>query len=311
MADPGRRHAANAPGLWFVDTTCIDCDASAQCAPWMFDHVDDQAVVVRQPATADEERAAARALLACPSGSIGTTGALPVLHDLYPHHLGDTAAGSRVHYCGYNASSSFGANAYFVRRADGNLLVDAPRWVRPLARAFEEAGGLAHVLLTHRDDVADAQRYAAHFGARVWIHDADRDAAPYATDILVGRDPAPLAPGVLAVPVAGHTRGSVAYIVDDEGAVLGRFALPQPDAGSPVGVRRRGVVLVDGAGGVAGPPRGAPVRVGAAGPRRPPPRRWRDDARPARRPRRAHAPGAARRGRMVVSSGTARRARRR
>ncbi len=221
MADPGRRHPANAPGPWFVDTTCIDCDASAQCAPWMFAHVDDQAVVVRQPATPDEERDAARALLACPSGSIGTTGTFPVLADLYPHHLGDTALGSRVFYCGYNAADSFGANAYFVRRAGGNLLVDSPRWVRPLARKLEEAGGVAHVLLTHRDDVADAQRYAAHFGARVWIHDADRHAAPYATDRFSGRDATTAAAGVLAIPVPGHTRGSMAYLVDDEALFSG------------------------------------------------------------------------------------------
>ena len=54
----------NAAGAWFVDTTCIDCDVSRQCAPWMFGEADDQAVVVRQPQTAEEERQAARALTA-------------------------------------------------------------------------------------------------------------------------------------------------------------------------------------------------------------------------------------------------------
>ena len=37
------------------------------------------------------------------------------------------------------------------------------------------------------------------FGARVWIHEADRTAAPYATDVLRGHQPATVAPGVVAV----------------------------------------------------------------------------------------------------------------
>src|SRR5262249_23157394 len=221
MADPGRRHRANAPGPWFVDTTCIDCDASAQCAPWMFDHVDAQAVGVRQPATPEEEGDAPRALLTRPPRPVGPNRHTPPRAHLYPPHLADPALGSGVCYCGYNSADSYGANAYFVRRPGGNLLVDAPRWVRPLARKLEDAGGLAHVLLTHRDDVADAERYAAHFGARVWIHEADRDAAPYATDTFAGRDPTAPARGVLAVPLPGHTRGSMAYLVDDQALFSG------------------------------------------------------------------------------------------
>lgn len=78
----------------------------------------------------------------------------------------------------------------------------------------DELGGVAHVLLTHGDDVADAEGWAARYGARVWIHEADRRAAPFATDLLVGEQAATVAPGVVAVPVAGHTRGSVAFAVD-------------------------------------------------------------------------------------------------
>jgi hypothetical protein len=49
---------------------------------------------------------------------------------------------------------------------------------------IEVLGGLADILLSHRDDVADADRYAAHFNARVWIHEDDQSAAPYATDLI-------------------------------------------------------------------------------------------------------------------------------
>jgi glyoxylase-like metal-dependent hydrolase (beta-lactamase superfamily II)/ferredoxin len=209
VADPAKRHPANVPGPWFVDRTCIDCDASRQCAPWMFAEADGQAVVVRQPETPEQHEDAARAMLACPTGSIGVVGTRPALHGLFPHALEDG-----VFYCGYNSDKSFGANAYFVARPEGNLLVDSPRHTRALVEAFEAEGGLAHVLLTHRDDVADAERYAAHFGARVWIHDDDRVAAPFASDVLRGLEATAVTPTLLAIPAPGHTRGSVVYLLE-------------------------------------------------------------------------------------------------
>jgi glyoxylase-like metal-dependent hydrolase (beta-lactamase superfamily II) len=77
---------------------------------------------------------------------------------------------------------------------------------------FEAWGGLADILLTHRDDVGDAERYAAHFGARVWIHEADRDAARFADRIIAGREVAETGADLIAIPVPGHTAGSVAYL---------------------------------------------------------------------------------------------------
>ncbi len=217
MANARARHPGNAAGPWFVDTTCIDCDTCAQCAPALFAHARDQVVVLRQPATPDERIAATRALLACPVGAIGGE---PVREPdaLYPQHLGDTARGSGIFYCGYNAEASYGGNAYLVRRARGDLMIDAPRFVAPLARAI---GGLAHVLLTHQDDVADAARWAGERGARAWIHEHDRRAAPFATDLLRGEVPTAIDDGVIAIPVPGHTRGSVMFLVDDEALFTG------------------------------------------------------------------------------------------
>lgn len=193
-----------------MDRTCIDCDVSRQCAPWMFGAADGQAVVVRQPATEDEVREATRALLACPTASIGVVGEKPAVDGLFP----DPIEGG-VFYCGYSSKDSFGASAYFVERPEGNLLVDSPRYVPPLVRDFEARGGLGLILLTHRDDVADADQYADRFGARVVIHEDDRRAAPYATDVLTGSGPTELRPGLVAFPVPGHTRGSVVYLLED------------------------------------------------------------------------------------------------
>jgi glyoxylase-like metal-dependent hydrolase (beta-lactamase superfamily II) len=113
---------------------------------------------------------------------------------------------------GYNARSSWGANSFLIKRAAGNAMVDAPRWTKHVVDAIEERGGLALVLLTHRDDVADAERYAQHFGARVFIHEDDRAAAPYATDLLRGRAPTALGDDLLVIPVPGHTKGSVVFL---------------------------------------------------------------------------------------------------
>jgi glyoxylase-like metal-dependent hydrolase (beta-lactamase superfamily II) len=90
-----------------------------------------------------------------------------------------------------------------------------PRYSAELVKWFHHAGGIAHILLSHQDDVADAHKYAKQFGARVWIHREDRSAAPYATDHLQGQSARAIAPGVVAIPVPGHTRGSVVYLLDD------------------------------------------------------------------------------------------------
>jgi len=123
--------------------------------------------------------------------------------------------------CGFNARSSFGAHSYFVARRGGNFLIDSPRFATELVKWFEDAGGLAHILLSHRDDVADADKYAARFGARVWIHHDDRSAAPYATDLIEGESVRTIVPGLIAIPVPGHTRGSVVYLLDDRVLFVG------------------------------------------------------------------------------------------
>jgi glyoxylase-like metal-dependent hydrolase (beta-lactamase superfamily II)/ferredoxin len=208
MANPRRRHPGNVSGPWFVDDTCIDCDASRQCAPGLFGELDGQSVVIRQPVTDDQIAAAARAMLACPTGSIGTSQPPGDLDALYPQELEDG-----VFYCGYNAESSYGANAFFAVRPAGNLLIDSPRFVTRLVRAIEAKGGIARILLTHRDDVADAERFARHFGAEVWIHRADAGAARFADRIFSERTV--IAPGLVAIPVPGHTRGSAVFHLDD------------------------------------------------------------------------------------------------
>jgi glyoxylase-like metal-dependent hydrolase (beta-lactamase superfamily II)/ferredoxin len=210
MANRVRAHPANVPGSWFVDDSCIDCDACRQLAPSVFSDELDQSIVSSQPRTPHEEIASWRALVACPTASIGTSARRDVeISSLFPMPIDDG-----VYYCGYNSEDSFGANAFYVARAHGGLLIDSPRFATLVVRRLVELGGVAHILLTHRDDVADADRYAKRFGARVWIHEHDARAAPFATDVIRGRSPSEIVDGVTTIPLPGHTRGSVAFLVD-------------------------------------------------------------------------------------------------
>jgi len=77
----------------------------------------------------------------------------------------------------------------------------------PLVRRLEALGGIAHIFLTHRDDVADAERYARHFGSRRIIHRDEAASQPGAEAVLEGEGPWELTPGFLAIATPGHTQG--------------------------------------------------------------------------------------------------------
>lgn len=204
MAELAKRLPENVEGLFFVDSTCIDCDTCRQIAPATFGETGEFSFVQLQPRSADERRAAYRALVACPTGSIGAgdkTGVAAAVRD-FP-----LALEPGLFYCGFNSRKSFGGNSYFLRHPEGNWLIDAPRFVEHLARRLEEEGGIRYIFLTHRDDVADASLYAARFGAQRIIHRLELAAQPDAERVMEGFEPIELAPGFLAIPTPGHTRG--------------------------------------------------------------------------------------------------------
>ena len=150
------RHEANAPGDWFVDTSCIDCAAAREVAPSLIVARDGQSVFARQPETEEELRMAWRARLLCPTASIHAKTKSIAPEDLFPQEL------PGIYRLGYNARGSFGAHSYLIRRPAGNVMVDSPRWTSALVAKLESWGGLSGILLSHRDDVADAGRYAEH-----------------------------------------------------------------------------------------------------------------------------------------------------
>lgn len=204
MANHRKRVPENVDGDFFVDSTCINCDACRQIAPAVFAEAAQTSYVKTQPGFSPDRRLALQALLACPTGSIGCLGdddVKPVMRD-FPLPVEEP-----VSYCGYNSPKSYGGNSYFIRHPSGNWLIDSPKFVMPLVRRLEALGGIAHIFLTHRDDVADADRYAEHFRSRRIIHQDELSSQPDAEAVLEGPGPWELAPGFLAILTPGHMKG--------------------------------------------------------------------------------------------------------
>jgi glyoxylase-like metal-dependent hydrolase (beta-lactamase superfamily II)/ferredoxin len=211
MADLKKRLDSNATGNFYVDATCINCDTCRQLAPQSFEEVGEFSAVTCQPANDELVHQAYQALLACPVGSIGTEQSdrtqLQTAMASFPLHLDED-----VYYCGFNSEKSFGASSYFIKHPGGNWLVDSPRYIKYLVDTFARAGGLSCIFLTHEDDVADADKYASRFGAKRIIHRADAAVMPDAEWIVEGADSIQLADDFQAIPVPGHTAGSMALL---------------------------------------------------------------------------------------------------
>ena len=212
MANTARRLAENVSGDFFVDATCIDCDACRQIAPSVFRDHGDQSSVYHQPETDDEVRLALMALTACPTGSIGTT-------RKYDARIGVEAfpapISENIYFCGFTSESSFGAWSYLIVRPEtegGNVLVDSPRFTRPLVRKIEALGGVRTMFLTHRDDIADHARFHEEFGAERIMHAWDGAARHRMEQVIEGEAEVRLDPDLRIIPVPGHTRGHMVLL---------------------------------------------------------------------------------------------------
>jgi glyoxylase-like metal-dependent hydrolase (beta-lactamase superfamily II)/ferredoxin len=210
VADLAKRLTENVPGDFYVDSTCIDCDACRIFAPTVFSDTGDQSAVFHQPDSDDELIAAQKALISCPTASIGSL----TKHDMRPAlaSLPELVEGD-VYRCGYASESSFGAISYLVRRTQGNILIDSPRFSGPLVKNIAAMGGASRMLLTHQDDVADHARFAARFGCERVLHRDDVHSNTAAIELQpTGRDTIDLGGGMLMIPTPGHTKGHAVFL---------------------------------------------------------------------------------------------------
>ncbi|HEY5037867.1 MAG TPA: MBL fold metallo-hydrolase [bacterium] len=213
MADLNKRVSENIAGEFFVDSTCINCDTCRQLAPTVFEDGGETSFVRTQPKTPEETREATRALLACPTGSIGTIhpNESSKIQEDFPIPIEDS-----VFYCGYNSPKSFGGNSYFVKHSEGNWLIDSPKYLPYLVRFFEKAGGIAYIFLTHSDDVAEASKYAERFKARRIIHEQDQGAQPGVEVLIKGFDIVEPGENFKIIPTPGHTEGHCVLLYRDK-----------------------------------------------------------------------------------------------
>jgi glyoxylase-like metal-dependent hydrolase (beta-lactamase superfamily II)/ferredoxin len=206
MATPSLRLETNVPGDFYVDASCIDCDACRLFAPEVFHDAGGQSAVRQQPRDDDELLAAQKALLACPTSSIGSL----EKHDMtaalaaFPERI----AGD-VHNCGFTSESSFGAISYYL--AERNILIDSPRFTGPLVKNLAAMGGVRRLLLTHQDDVADHAKFRERFGCERVLHRDDVRGHTAMVELQPGDD-VELEPDLRMIATPGHTKGHAVFL---------------------------------------------------------------------------------------------------
>jgi glyoxylase-like metal-dependent hydrolase (beta-lactamase superfamily II)/ferredoxin len=202
----------NVPGDFFVDSSCIDCDACRVIAPAIFRDGGDQSSVFHQPANADELRAAQKALISCPTASIGDAAKRNMsgaIGDL-PERID-----ADVMRCGYTSESSFGAISYYLRAP--RILIDSPRFTAPLVSRLDALGGVTKLLLTHQDDVADHDKFHERFACERVLHRDDVHARTAAVELQPsGRDVIDLGSDIVMIPTPGHTKGHAVFLYRDK-----------------------------------------------------------------------------------------------
>jgi glyoxylase-like metal-dependent hydrolase (beta-lactamase superfamily II)/ferredoxin len=225
MANENKLVKENVDGHFFVDTTCINCDTCRQLAPIIFADQGEFSYVFNQPKSQTEEIAAMHALLSCPVGSIGnrSKNKPDVIND-FPLPLTQN-----VYYCGFNSADSYGGNSFFITDPGGNWLVDSPKFLPHLVKRFTALGGIKYIFLTHRDDVADADRYAEAFKADRIIHRDELSAQPEAERVIDEQDNFEFAPGFRIIVTPGHTRGHMVLLYQDKVLFTGDHLSYDPD----------------------------------------------------------------------------------
>ena len=215
MAQLKQRRKENAIGDFYVDSSCIDCDTCRWMAPETFNRQGTMSAVYQQPQNPTERLQAIQALLSCPTASIGTVAKpqdIKSVQQTFPLLVEEN-----VYHCGYHSEKSYAATSYFVKRPDGNVLIDSPRFTPPLVKKLEKLGGIRYLYLTHQDDVADHEKFHQHFGCERIIHEDDiREGTKNVEIPLSGSEPIELEKDLLIIPVPGHTKGHTVLLYNQQ-----------------------------------------------------------------------------------------------
>ncbi|NER31835.1 MAG: MBL fold metallo-hydrolase [Symploca sp. SIO1C4] len=215
MAHLKQRRSENISGDFYVDSTCIDCDTCRWMAPEVFNRAGELSAVHHQPATEIERLHSLQALLACPTSSIGTVETPKDIKDAQQSFPIPIAV--NVYNCGYHSEKSYGAASYFIQRKEGNILIDSPRFTPPLVKRLEAMGGIRYMYLTHKDDIADHQKFREHFKCDRILHQDEITTNTSEVEIqLTGTEPYQLDTDLLIIPVPGHSKGHTVLLYQNK-----------------------------------------------------------------------------------------------
>ncbi|EAZ92805.1 MBL fold metallo-hydrolase [Crocosphaera chwakensis] len=215
MATLEKRRPENISGNFYVDSSCINCDTCRWMSPTVFHREGNKSAVYHQPSKTTEMLEAYEALLSCPTASIGTVEkpkSIKEIQEKFPLPIAEN-----VYHCGYHSEKSFGAASYFIEREEGNILIDSPRFSPPLVKQLEAKGGIKYLYLTHKDDVADHEKFTSHFGCERILHTDDIINKTQGVEIkLLGDQPIHFASDVLIIAVPGHTKGHTVLLYNEK-----------------------------------------------------------------------------------------------
>ena len=150
-----------------MDESCIDCDTCRWMCPQVYGRSGIKSAVTKQPEGEDEKIAAYMAMIACPTGSIRLSTPDGLVKDAlaaFPVEI-DSKNIPGIMHMGFHSASSYGATPYMILREDGkNIVIDSARYNAKLADTIEkECGGIDYMVLTHRDDVQEHDKWKLRF----------------------------------------------------------------------------------------------------------------------------------------------------
>lgn len=229
MARYDLKNSNNTPGSLYVDTSCIDCGTCFHIASDLFIEQNNLSIVSRQPESLKEWTQAKEAILSCPTTSIGVNH--PPLEFknaplTLPRHITD-----EIYYCGYTSENSYGATAYLIKTSQGNILIDSPRFNSHLVTEIEKHGGVKWMFLSHKDDVADHQKFHDHFGCKRIIHKDDLEETTKVCEIILeGQSTFELLPEIKIIMTPGHTLGHMVLLYKNKNLFTGDHLFYDNDA---------------------------------------------------------------------------------
>lgn len=183
-----------------------------------------------QPFSAEAELQALRAAASCPTSSIRSSvpnKSASSATRSFPIPAPGPTSGSVVDDVFFNGSASeasVGCASWLVLHRGESpmaIMIDVPRFSKPLLESIERlaepVGGVKYLFLSHRDDVANHDKWAEALpGAKRVIHasEVNRRQGTDACEVQLTDDQFPykLTDGCEILHVPGHTYGSIAFL---------------------------------------------------------------------------------------------------